>query len=100
MVIYRRDGRHLFSTSGGALYFSFPVVAPVVPGTDTASVNYLETKYGASIAGYSDIAMTLQLTTTGVPVFNYMTESFNTCVYPAHARFIIDTGGNGQYDRW
>lgn len=81
----------LLNTVGGALDFSFPSCqiswrAPKLP-----PINYLETMYSTSILAYASIAMTLRLTTTGTPVFNYMTESFNTWVYPAQARFIIDT---------
>ena len=90
----------LTNTPSGALTFSFPVVPNLVPGSDTASVNYLETTHNQSIAGYTTLATTLQLSVTGSVIFNYMTESDNTCVSPAHARFIIDTGGDGQYDRW
>ena len=83
--------------STGALEFSFPVVT-FVAGRDQGSVHYLETSHNGSIAG--TMSITVEVITTGHPTFNYELNPDNTCVFPAHARPIIDTGGPGEFDRW
>jgi hypothetical protein len=90
----------LTNNASGNLTFQFPVVTDFVPGTDPASVNYLETTRESSLRAGTSILITISIITTGSPVYNYATESDNTCVVDATARPIIDTGGPGQYDRW
>jgi len=87
----------LTNDSNGALEFSFPVVN-FVAGKDQGSVHYLETTHNGSIAGAMSI--TVEVITTGHPTFNYELNSDNTCISPANARPIIDTGGDGEFDRW
>jgi hypothetical protein len=46
------------------------------------------------------MSITVEVITTGHPTFNYEMSPDNTCIYPANARPIIDTGGDGEFDRW
>ncbi len=81
------------ANDGTALAFDFPV--------DAGSMNYLyNTRPPASIGGA--VSVSLQVTTTGEAVFNYMTEPFNTCQTPATVRPFIwaNRNGSGDSDRW
>src|SRR5262249_59302228 len=60
-----------------------------------------------SMATSRDIYANISVTTTGTPVFVYNLQPDNTCVYPAHVRFLLQqkgddlSGRNGkQYFRW
>jgi hypothetical protein len=55
----------------------------------------------------SDVEAKISVATTGTPVFVYNLEPGNTCIYPAHVRFLLQeqgddlSGTNGkQYFRW
>jgi len=55
----------------------------------------------------NDVDANISVPTTGTPVFVYNLEPDNTCVYPAHVRFLSQekgddlSGRNGkQYFRW
>src|SRR5579863_5892235 len=71
---YEGEITKLANTPAGALTFNFPVAATFVPGGNNRTVNYLETIYSSSIASYSNMSMTLQLTASPGTVFNYETE--------------------------
>jgi hypothetical protein len=90
----------LTNDATGALTFEFPVIPDFVVGTDQGSVNYLEAVRAEPLPDGGWLSITLEVIPTGPVVFNYDNEPGNTCIFDAHARPIIDTGGNGQYDRW
>jgi hypothetical protein len=82
---------------GGGWYFDFP--------TDPNSVHYVIA--AVSMAAASDVEANISVTTTGTPMFVYNLQPDNTCVYPAHVRFLLQqkgddlSGTNGkQYFRW
>jgi hypothetical protein len=93
--------------SGSGWYFDFPVYNGLMSDCNTdydnpcPSVNYVTVPYSASVGGKS-LTVTLQVSTTGTPTFNYQTEPSNTCNTPATVRPIIvrkrDRGG--EYYRW
>ena len=100
------DKQVKLSNNNGSLIFNFP--SAVNTGNDSATaspptMNYLFTGYQGSIAGYTAISVTLQVSTSGTPFFNYQTESFNTCVFPAHARPYFAANGvdlGVEFGRW
>jgi hypothetical protein len=60
-----------------------------------------------SMAASGNVDATISVTTTGTPVFVYNLQPDNTCVYPAHVRFLLQqkgddlSGRNGkQYFSW
>jgi hypothetical protein len=88
---------HPTPQTGAGWYFDFP--------TDPNSVHYVlaAVNMGAS----SDVGARIVVTTSGTPVFVYNLQRDNTCVYPAHVRFLLQekgddlSGRNGkQYFRW
>ncbi len=88
---------HPTPQTGGGWYFDFPTA----PG----SVHYVLA--GVNIAASSSVDASISVTTTATPVFVYNLQSDNTCLFPAHVRFLLQekgddlTGGNGkQYFRW
>jgi hypothetical protein len=73
--------------------------------TDPNSVHYVLA--AVSMAASGNVDATISVTTTGTPVFVYNLQPDNTCVYPAHVRFLLQqkgddlSGRNGkQYFRW
>ncbi len=65
------------------------------------SINYLyNVRPPREISG--SVSMSVQVTTTGPVVFNYMTEPFNTCPTPASVRPFIWANRNSfaEFDRW
>jgi hypothetical protein len=83
-------------TSGG-WYFDFPMspnsVHYVFAAVNMAASSYVEAK--------------ILVATTGKPEFVYQLQPDNTCIYPAHVRFLLQeqgddlSGTNGkQYFRW
>ena len=102
----------LANDQDGNLTFAFPVNSPVCAsyscGVCTAyqpvdSINYLYTAPGvSSIAGYNSISVSLAVSTSGPVVFDYQTETGNTCVFPAHVRVFIWQWNDATqgYDRW
>jgi hypothetical protein len=82
---------------GGGWYFDFP--------TDPNSVHYVLA--AVNMAAFSYVDATILVTTTQSPVFVYNLQPDNTCIYPAHVRFLLQEDGddlsgmNGkQYFRW
>ena len=83
----------LTNDAGGALTFDFP------PSPD--SMNYLyNTRPPSTIAGR--VMVSLQVITTGAPVFNYMLEPGNTCVTAATVRPFLwaHQDSPAEFDRW
>ena len=82
----------LNNDSSGHLMFDFP---------KDGSINYLyNVRPPKEING--SVSISVQITTTGPVVFNYMTEPFNTCTTPGSARPFIWANGNSfaEFDRW
>jgi hypothetical protein len=83
-------------TSGG-WYFDLP--------TAPNSVHYVFA--AVSLAASVSLDASILVTTTETPVFVYNLQPDNTCLYPAHVRFLLQekgddlSGTNGkQYFRW
>jgi len=88
---------HPTPRTGGGWYFNFP--------TDPNSVHYVLAAVNMVARSYVDA--TILVTTSGTPKFVYGLRPDNTCVYPAHVRFLLQENGddlsgtNGkQYYRW
>jgi hypothetical protein len=88
---------HPTPQAGGGWYFGFP--------TDPNSVHYALA--AVSMVASSYVSAAILVTTTGTPVFVYNLQPDNTCIYPAHVRFLLQekgddlSGTNGkQYFRW
>lgn len=71
---------------------------PVTPNW----VSSVDVFYGYPLTGAGALTMTAQVVaTSGAPEYRYDTESGNTCVFPAHVRFILYvTGDLSEYGRW
>jgi len=83
----------LINHASGSLIFDFP--------SEPGSMNYLyNTRPPGTIAGR--VIVSLQVTTTGVPIFNYMLEPGNTCVTPATVRPFLwaHQDSPAEFDRW
>src|SRR5258706_11581916 len=69
------------------------------------AANYLTTGT-APFGTVSAISFTVQVLTTGSPIFQYDTERTNTCIFPAHARMYFEadssvwTNSAGDTFRW
>jgi hypothetical protein len=81
----------------GGWYFDFPSA----PG----SVHYVTT--AVNLIASKRVSASVEVTTTGTPTFEYALDVNNTCVNPAHVRFLLqekgdDLSGAGgkQYYRW
>jgi hypothetical protein len=81
----------------GGWYFNFP--------TDPNSVHYVLAAVNMAASSY--VAAGLLVTTAGTPAFVYTLQPDNTCLYPAHVRFLLQENGddlsgtNGkEYFRW
>src|SRR5271170_7809100 len=70
---------HPTPQTGGGWYFDFP--------TAPNSVHYVLA--AVSIAASSSVDASILVTTTETPVFVYNLQPDNTCVYPAHVRFLL-----------
>jgi hypothetical protein len=88
---------HPTAQADGGWYFDFP--------TNPNSVHYVLA--AVNIAASSYVASSIIVTTTQSPVFVYNLHGDNTCVSPAHVRFLLQESGddlsgiNGkQYFRW
>jgi hypothetical protein len=88
---------HPAPQNGGGWYFDFP--------TDPNSVHYVLA--AVNMAASSSVEAKISVATAGTPVFVYNLEPDNTCIYPAHVRFLLQekgddlSGANGkQYFRW
>lgn len=89
--------QHPASRPGGGWYFDFP--------RPPNSVNYVLA--AVNMAASSHVEASILVATTESPVFVYNFQPDNTCVYPAHVRFLLQergddlSGRNGkQYFRW
>jgi hypothetical protein len=81
----------------GGWYFDFPS-APGSVHYVTATVNMTASK---------SVSASIEITTAGTPTFEYALDANNTCVNPAHVRFLLqekgdDLSGAGgkQFYRW
>jgi hypothetical protein len=88
---------HPTPRTGGGWSFNFP--------TDPNSVHYVLAAVSMAASSYVDAS--ILVTTTGTPAFVYGLQPDNTCIYPAHVRFLLQESGddlsgtNGrQYFRW
>jgi hypothetical protein len=88
---------HPMPQTGGGWYFDFP--------TDPNSVHYVLAAVNMTASSY--VESKISVATTGTPEFVYNLEQGNTCIYPAHVRFLLQeqgddlSGTNGkQYFRW
>jgi hypothetical protein len=88
---------HPIPRKGKGWYFNFP--------TEPNSVHYVLVAVNMVASRYVDAS--ILVTTTGKPTFVYYLQPDNTCVYPAHVRFLLQekgddlSGANGkQYFRW
>jgi hypothetical protein len=88
---------HPTPRAGKGWYFDFP--------TDPNSVHYALAAVNSVASSY--VNADILVTTTGTPVFVYNLQTDNTCIYPAHVRFVLQENGddlsgtNGkQYFRW
>jgi hypothetical protein len=80
----------------GDLVFDFPEMPSGPWGRQQYQVaGYLNTAVTQSLASYSTLTITMNVTTIShTPVFNYVFEPDNTCVYPAHVRPYIERNGD------
>jgi hypothetical protein len=89
----------------GGWYFDFP---PARCGkANICSVHYVSTPLKMSAATNGHVTATFQITSTGLPIFNYQLSPDNTCDHPAHVRLYLqrtgdDLSGRGEYEfyRW
>ena len=88
---------HPTPRTGGGWYFNFP--------TEPNSVHYVLAAVKVAASIYVDAA--ISVTTTGTPAFVYGLRPDNTCIEPAHVRFLLQengddlSGANGkEYFRW
>lgn len=81
------------ATSSTSWIFDFPDISQ-------GEIDYITQNVSGAIVG-SNLIAELQITTQGNTVFDYKTESGNTCDFPAHVRFYIQRAWtNNNYDRW
>lgn len=85
--------------SRGKTYFVFPTVSP--------GVNYLTRPVSGLPAGVSFLSIAYTIAATGAPIFNYRTNSNNTCGpgFPGAVRLFIqragdDFSGAGQFQQY
>jgi hypothetical protein len=94
-----------------AWYFDFPVYTGVpmscVADQSCSSVHYVTTPVDAQITGGQHLSATLQVNTTGDPVFQYQFNPDNTCISPAHVRPFLQrkndpmtAEGEAEFYRW
>ena len=88
---------HPTPRTGGGWYFDFP--------TDPNSVHYVLAAVNMAASSY--VNASILVTTTGTPEFIYNLQPNNTCLYPAHVRFLLQEKGDDlsgrkgkQYFRW
>lgn len=79
--------------ANGGFYLNFP------DHLTGKYVGYLTTST-CSIYGASVLTATLQVLTTGAPVFMYDSEIGNACPSPSKVRAYFQSGGPGEFDRW
>jgi hypothetical protein len=81
------------ATSSTSWIFDFPDISQ-------GEIDYITQNVSGAIVG-SNLIAELQITTQGNTVFDYKTESGNTCDFPAHVRFYIQRAWtNNNYDLW
>ena len=88
---------HPTPRTGGGWYFDFP--------TDPNSVHYVLAAVNMAASSY--VNARILVTTTGTPEFVYNLQPNNTCLNPAHVRFLLQEKGDDlsgtkgkQYFRW
>jgi hypothetical protein len=91
----------------GAWYFDFPTDSnyPACisnPNVNCNSVNYVTNSYSGSAT--HSVTITFQILTTGVPTFNYVMETDNTCTStPATVRLFLERRNDDlsqEFYRW
>jgi hypothetical protein len=65
--------------TGGGWYFNFP--------NGPGSVHYVLA--AVNMAASSSVEASISVATTGTALFVYNLQPDNTCVYPAHVRFLL-----------
>jgi hypothetical protein len=97
LILFSPGMPHHPTPQAGGWYFDFPSA----PG----SVHYVLVP--VDMAATTSVSARVTVTTTGKPVFDYKLSPYNTCNFPAHARFMLQergddlSGRNGkQYYRW
>jgi len=89
----------VYTCGSASLCFDFPA-------QKSKTVNYLYTVAPQSFGTAGNLSASIQVVTTGAPVFNYVFEPANTCVYPAHFRLYFEadssawTNSAGDTFRW
>jgi hypothetical protein len=83
----------LASDASGHLMFNFPAA--------NGAIGYLYTAVPQRAIG-GTLSVSLQITTSGAVLFNYLTEPANTCATPASVRPMIWAHKNSwnEFDRW
>jgi hypothetical protein len=88
---------HPTPLAGKGWYFDFPA--------DPNSVYYALAAVNTVASSYVNAA--ILVATTGTPVFVYNLQPDDTCIYPAHVRFLLQENGDDlsgtdgkQYFRW
>jgi hypothetical protein len=91
-MIANSPALRLENDAAGHLVFDFPA---------SGSMNYLYNVHPPQRIG-GTLSVSLQVTTDGPVVFNYMTEAINTCATPASVRPFIWAYRNSpaEFDRW
>lgn len=82
--------------NNGGVTFDFP--------TMPKNVTYVGVRKKLNIDTKHYVSFSVQLVTTGNPAFDYDTEpSYNTCIFPAHARAYLEETNwqrGGEFYRW
>jgi hypothetical protein len=89
------------SSDNEGLSFNFPVSAGK-HGTDR-TMNALLTSEVPALASAASLSATFKIIVSGSPVFEYVFESTNTCIKPAHVRLWFARRGwrgNDEFYRW
>jgi hypothetical protein len=88
---------HPTPRTDGGWYFEFP--------TDSNSVHYVLAAVNMAASSY--VEASILVTTSGTPEFVYNLQPNNTCLNPAHVRFLLQEKGDDlsgtkgkQYFRW
>jgi len=88
----------------GIWYFDFPVdpnYPACIANQNCNSVGYVTDSHSGPVS--HSASMTFQIVTTGVPFFNYVMESDNTCTTPATVRLFLERKNDDlaeEFYRW
>src|SRR6267378_2175791 len=92
---YYQGPLHPKNAADGGVYFDFQ------QSTTGSYDGYFTTDEKPTLSLSGTLSMTFTIATTGSPVFNYMSEPFNTCSNPATVRpFFWGTGDATNDGRW